>query len=186
MPVFIVVEWTKYEEMYLSHGSWWALHGFLAASNGNDIWQLQKPLAVATYIYYRLLFGYSINMLLIFGATYNINAYFHLPVAWIGYFISDVEYTYLEKQYCSGGLIGTFSSLEAAKAACKINSDCQCIHDEYCSNNGGSKSYYTYKGVPSKWTSGDRYCAWIPGNDALISCMVEIMCPYFSLGSNKG
>ena len=51
---------------------------------------------------------------------------------WNWLLLLDVEYTYVEEQYCAGDYIGTFSSLEAAKAACKINSDCQCIHDSSC------------------------------------------------------
>ena len=88
---------------------------------------------------------------------------------WNWLLLSDVEYTYVEEQYCAGDSIGTFSSLEAAKAACKINSDCQCIHDSSCSDMDREKYYQTNKDVPSKWTSGySSYCAWIPGNDALI------------------
>ena len=100
---------------------------------------------------------------------------------WNWLLLLDVEYTYVEEQYCAGDYIGTFSSLEAAKAACKINSDCQCIHHSFCSDMDGREYYQTHKDVPSKWTSGySNYCAWIPGNDALILYKVESMWPYLA------
>ena len=46
-------------------------------------------------------------------------------------FISD-NYTYLVGKYCSGSEIGSYTTLQAAIAACSNNNRCGCIFDLGC------------------------------------------------------
>ena len=73
------------------------------------------------------------------------------------YFIS-AEYTYLPGNNCGPDFIESFSTLEAAKAACANNKECKCIDDIGC--NGGT--WDTYK--DHNFFSGRGDCAWMKGN----------------------
>ena len=73
------------------------------------------------------------------------------------YFIS-AEYTYLPGNNCGPDFIESFSTLEAAKAACANNKECKCIDDIGC--NGGTWDTYT----GHEFFSGQGDCAWMKCN----------------------
>ena len=81
----------------------------------------------------------------------------------IAYLILE-DYIYLVGQYCVGGDIETYGTLQDAKKACENDFECKCIYDAGCKGR--------------KWTTGRGFsvassrvgsCAWIT-NSKCKSC----------------